>query len=89
MVEIIKLISGENIVATRVYDNGDTYQLQQPISVKLELNGQLLMLPWPEFNKEPLFAVEIPRDSVIYIGVAEEIIEDEYNKRIEPPQGTE
>lgn len=87
MIEILKMASGENVLATRVFDNGDSYQLQQPISVKLEPNGQLMMLPWPEFNKEALFAVEVSKQHVVYVGVAEDIIEDEYNKRLAPMEG--
>lgn len=77
MITVVQLVSGESLVTKRYVDNDDRVSLLRPIVCKVE-QETLKMYPWPQFVKDPVAVMDIPKGAVVYSAEAEELVSNQY-----------
>ena len=77
-VKLIRMWSGEDVVADLVEDKEDTIVLSNPIVAIPAGNGQLGFAPWSPLLKEKGEELEVTKKYVVYIADTQEQIIEQY-----------
>jgi len=78
MVEFVKLITGEEIIAETSSCNGDKWVLKNAVKLMLHQNG-VAMIPISPFLKDE--TVEIRKEHIIFRGELDDDIKNAYNAK--------
>ena len=77
-VKLIRMWSGEDVVADLIEDKEDTIVLSNPIVAVPAGNGQMGFAPWSPLLKEKGEELEITKKYVVYIADTQEQIIEQY-----------
>ena len=77
-VKLIRMWSGEDVVADLVEDKEDTIVLSNPIVAVPAGNGQMGFAPWSPLLKEKGEELEVTKKYVVYIADTQEQIIEQY-----------
>ena len=77
-VHLIRMLSGEDVIADIVEDKGDSIVITDPIvAVPAQEQGRIAFAPWsPLLEKDK---IEITKKYLVYIGNPQEQIIEQYN----------
>ena len=77
-VKLIRMWSGEDVIADVVAETKDYYKIENPIvAVPSQHQGQIAFAPWsPLLQKDKL---EVTKKYIVYIGDPQEEIIEQYN----------
>ena len=79
-VKLIRMWSGEDVIADQVGDLGDTIVIRNPIVAIPAGNGQLGFAPWSPLLKGKDIDLEVSKKYVVYIAEAQEQIVEQYEE---------
>jgi hypothetical protein len=77
-VKLIRMWSGEDVIADQVGDLADTIVIRNPIIAIPAGNGQMGFAPWSPLLKDKDIDLEVSKKYVVYISEAQEQIVDSY-----------
>tara|TARA_B100002019_G_scaffold143641_1_gene123829 strand:- start:24 stop:311 length:288 start_codon:yes stop_codon:yes gene_type:complete len=77
-VKLIRMWSGEDVVADLIEDKEDTIVLSNPIVAVPAGNGQMGFAPWSPLLKEKGEELEVTKKYVVYIADTQEQIIEQY-----------
>jgi hypothetical protein len=77
-VKLIRMWSGEDVIADQVGDLADTIVIRNPIVAIPAGNGQMGFAPWSPLLKDKDIDLEVSKKYVVYISEAQEQIVDSY-----------
>jgi len=77
-VKLIRMWSGEDVIADQVGDLTDTIVIRNPIVAIPAGNGQMGFAPWSPLLKDKDIDLEVSKKYVVYISEAQEQIVDSY-----------
>lgn len=77
-VKLIRMWSGEDVIADQVGDLTDSIVIRNPIVAIPTGQGQLGFAPWSPLLKEKNVDLEITKKYVVYISEVQEQIVDQY-----------
>ena len=77
-VKLIRMWSGEDVIADQVGDLTDTIVISNPIVAIPTGNGQMGFAPWSPLLKGKDVDLEVSKKYVVYISEAQEQIVDNY-----------
>jgi hypothetical protein len=77
-VKLIRMWSGEDVIADQVGDLTDTIVIRNPIVAIPAGNGQMGFAPWSPLLKDRDIDLEVSKKYVVYISEAQEQIVDNY-----------
>lgn len=79
-VKLIRMWSGEDVIADQVGDLNDSIVIRNPIVAIPAGNGQMGFAPWSPLLKEKDIDLEITKKYIVYISEAQEQIVDQYEQ---------
>ena len=79
-VKLIRMWSGEDVIADQVGDLTDTIVIRNPIVAIPAGNGQMGFAPWSPLLKDKNIDLEVSKKYVVYISEAQEQIVDSYKE---------
>ena len=79
-VKLIRMWSGEDIIADLVGDLTDTIVIRNPIVAIPAGQGQMGFAPWSPLLKEKNIDVEVTKKYVVYVNEPQEDIADQYQQ---------
>ena len=79
-VKLIRVLSGEDVVADLVNEGTDTITIINPIVAIPSGNGTMGFAPWSPILKERGTELEIPRSYIVYIAETQDGIVDQYKQ---------
>jgi hypothetical protein len=77
-VKLIRMWSGEDVIADQVGDLTDTIVIRNPIVAIPAGNGQMGFAPWSPLLKDKNIDLEVSKKYVVYISEAQDQIVDSY-----------
>ena len=77
-VKLIRMWSGEDVIADQVGDLTDSIVIRNPIVAIPTGNGQLGFAPWSPLLKDKNVDLEISKKYIVYISEVQEQIEDQF-----------
>jgi hypothetical protein len=77
-VKLIRMWSGEDVIADQVGDLTDSIVIRNPIVAIPAGNGQMGFAPWSPLLKEKNVDLEVSKKYVVYINEPQEQIVDSY-----------
>ena len=77
-VKLIRMWSGEDVIADQVGDLTDSIVIRNPIVAIPAGNGQMGFAPWSPLLKDKDIDLEVSKKYVVYISEAQEQIVDSY-----------
>ena len=77
-VKLIRMWSGEDVIADQVGDLSDNIVIRNPIVAIPAGNGQIGFAPWSPLLKDKNMDLEISKKYVVYISEAQEEIVEQY-----------
>ena len=79
-VKLIRMWSGEDVIADLIEDNGTTIVIQNPIVGVPTGQGQIGFAPWSPLLKGKNEKIEIIKTYVVFINKTQEEIEEQYKE---------
>jgi len=79
-VKLIRMWSGEDVIADQVGDLTDTIVIRNPIVAVPTGNGQMGFAPWSPLLKDRNVDLEISKKYVVYISETQEQIVEQYEQ---------
>ncbi len=79
-VKLIRMWSGEDVIADQVGDLVDSIVIRNPIVAIPTGNGQMGFAPWSPLLKDKDIDLEVSKKYVVYISEAQEQIVDNYEE---------
>jgi hypothetical protein len=79
-VKLIRMWSGEDVVADQVEDLTDKIVIRNPIVAIPAGNGQMGFAPWSPLLKEKNIDLEVSKSYIVYISEVQEQIADQYQE---------
>jgi hypothetical protein len=79
-VKLIRMWSGEDVIADQVGDLTDSIIIRNPIVAIPAGNGQMGFAPWSPLLKDKNIDLEVSKKYVVYISEAQEQIVDSYKE---------
>ena len=79
-VKLIRMWSGEDVIADQVGDLGDTIVIRNPIVAVPAGNGQMGFAPWSPLLKDKDIDLEVTKKYIVYISEAQEQIVEQYEQ---------
>jgi hypothetical protein len=79
-VKLIRMWSGEDVIADQVGDLGDKIVIRNPIVAIPTGNGQMGFAPWSPLLKDKNVDLEVTKTYVVYISEAQEQIVEQYEE---------
>jgi len=79
-VKLIRMWSGEDVIADLVGDLTDTIVIRNPIVAIPAGQGQMGFAPWSPLLKEKNIDVEVTKKYVVYVNEPQEDIADQYQQ---------
>ena len=79
-VKLIRMWSGEDVIADQVGDLTDTIVIRNPIVAIPAGNGQMGFAPWSPLLKDKDIDLEVSKKYVVYISEAQEQIVEQYEQ---------
>jgi hypothetical protein len=79
-VKLIRMWSGEDVIADQVGDLTDTIVIRNPIVAIPAGNGQMAFAPWSPLLKDKNVDLEVSKKYVVYISEAQEQIVEQYEQ---------
>ena len=79
-VKLIRMWSGEDVIADLVGDLTDNIVIRNPIVAIPTGNGQMGFAPWSPLLKEKGVDIEVTKKYVVYISEAQEQIVEQYEQ---------
>jgi len=79
-VKLIRMWSGEDVIADLVGDLTDNIVIRNPIVAIPTGNGQMGFAPWSPLLKEKDIDLEVSKKYVVYIAEAQEQIVEQYEQ---------
>jgi hypothetical protein len=79
-VKLIRMWSGEDVIADQVGDLTDTIVIRNPIVAIPTGSGQMGFAPWSPLLKDKNIDLEVSKKYVVYISEAQEQIVEQYEQ---------
>ncbi len=79
-VKLIRMWSGEDVIADQVGDLTDSIIIRNPIVAIPAGNGQMGFAPWSPLLKDKNIDLEVSKKYVVYISEAQEQIVEQYEQ---------
>jgi len=79
-VKLIRMWSGEDVVADQVGDLTDSIVIRNPIVAIPAGNGQMGFAPWSPLLKDKDIDLEVTKKYIVYINEPQEEIADQYQQ---------
>jgi len=79
-VKLIRMWSGEDVIADQVGDLIDTIVIRNPIVAIPTGNGQMGFAPWSPLLKDKDIDLEITKKYIVYISEAQDQIAEQYQE---------
>jgi hypothetical protein len=79
-VKLIRMWSGEDVIADQVGDLTDSIIVRNPIVAIPAGNGQMGFAPWSPLLKDKNIDLEVSKKYVVYISEAQEQIVEQYEQ---------
>jgi hypothetical protein len=79
-VKLIRMWSGEDVIADQVGDSEDRIVIRNPIVAIPTGNGQMGFAPWSPLLKDKDVDLEISKSYVVYISEAQDQIVEQYEQ---------
>jgi hypothetical protein len=79
-VKLIRMWSGEDVIADQVGDSEDQIVIRNPIVAIPAGNGQMGFAPWSPLLKDKDVDLEISKSYVVYISEAQDQIVEQYEQ---------
>ncbi len=79
-VKLIRMWSGEDVIADQVGDLTDTIVIRNPIVAIPTGSGQVGFAPWSPLLKDKNIDLEVSKKYVVYISEAQEQIVEQYEQ---------
>jgi hypothetical protein len=79
-VKLIRMWSGEDVIADQVGDLGNSIVIRNPIVAIPAGSGQLGFAPWSPLLKDKNIDLEVSKTYVVYISEAQEQIVEQYEE---------
>ena len=79
-VKLIRMWSGEDVIADQVGDLTDTIVIRNPIVAIPTGNGQMGFAPWSPLLKDKNIDLEVTKKYIVYISEAQEQIVEQYEQ---------
>jgi hypothetical protein len=79
-VKLIRMWSGEDVIADQVGDLTDTIVIRNPIVAIPAGNGQMGFAPWSPLLKDKNIDLEVSKKYIVYISEAQEQIVEQYEQ---------
>ena len=79
-VKLIRMWSGEDVIADQVGDLGDKIVIRNPIVAIPTGNGQMGFAPWSPLLKDKNVDLEITKNYIVCISEAQEQIVEQYEE---------
>jgi len=79
-VKLIRMWSGEDVIADQVGDLTDTIVIRNPIMAIPAGNGQMGFAPWSPLLKDKDIDLEVSKKYVVYISEAQEQVVEQYEQ---------
>jgi len=83
-VKLIRMWSGEDVIADQVGDLQDAIVIRNPIVAIPTGNGQMGFAPWSPLLKDKDVDLEISKNYIVYISEAQEQIVEQYEQMFSP-----
>ena len=79
-VKLIRMWSGEDVIADQVEDLTDSIVIRNPIVAIPTGNGQMGFAPWSPLLKDKNVDLEVTKKYIVYISEAQEQIVEQYEE---------
>jgi hypothetical protein len=79
-VKLIRMWSGEDVIADQVGDLTDTIVIRNPIVAIPTGSGQMGFAPWSPLLKDKNIDLEVSKKYIVYIAEAQEQIVEQYEQ---------
>jgi len=79
-VKLIRMWSGEDVIADQIGDLTDTIVIRNPIVAVPTGNGQMGFAPWSPLLKDKNIDLEVTKKYIVYISEAQEQIVEQYEQ---------
>ena len=79
-VKLIRMWSGEDVIADLIEEKDDSVIICNPIVAVPANNGQIGFVPWSPLLKGKNEELEITKKYIVYIADTQEQIEEQYNE---------
>jgi len=79
-VKLIRMWSGEDVIADQVGDLNDNIVIRNPIVAIPTGNGQMGFAPWSPLLKDKNIDLEVSKKYIVYISEAHEQIVEQYEE---------
>jgi len=79
-VKLIRMWSGEDVIADLIGENDDTITIVNPIVAIPAGQGQMGFAPWSPLLKGKGEEIEVKKSYVVYVAETQEEIEDQYGQ---------
>jgi len=79
-VKLIRMWSGEDVIADQVGDLGDTIVIRNPIVAIPTGGNQMGFAPWSPLLKDKDIDLEVSKKYVVYISEAQEQVVEQYEQ---------
>jgi hypothetical protein len=79
-VKLIRMWSGEDVIADQVGDLTETIVIRNPIVAIPAGNGQMGFAPWSPLLKDKNIDLEVSKKYIVYISEAQEQIVEQYEQ---------
>ena len=79
-VKLIRMWSGEDVIADQVGDLGDSIIIRNPIVAIPTGSGQMGFAPWSPLLKDKNVDLEITKKYIVYISESQEEIVEQYEQ---------
>jgi len=79
-VKLIRMWSGEDVIADQVGDLTDSIVIRNPIVAIPTGNGQMGFAPWSPLLKDRNIDVEVTKKYIVYISEAQDQIVEQYEE---------
>ena len=83
-VKLIRMWSGEDVIADQVGDLTDSIVIRNPIVAIPTGNGQMGFAPWSPLLKDKNIDLEVSKKYVVYISESQEQIVEQYEQMFSP-----
>jgi len=83
-VKLIRMWSGEDVIADQVGDLEDKIVIRNPIVAIPTGNGQMGFAPWSPLLKDKNIDLEVTKNYIVYISEVQEQIVDQYEQMFSP-----
>ncbi len=79
-VKLIRMWSGEDVIADQVGDLTDSIVIRNPIVAIPTGNGQMGFAPWSPLLKDKNIDLEVSKKYIVYVSEAQEQIVEQYEQ---------